>query len=58
MSGVVKAHIDPLKPWLDEFKLYLSTSEVVPEGMDTIKWWGVRKNIDCGRGFFADWVFR
>jgi hypothetical protein len=32
---MVKAHIDPLKSWLDELKLYLSTSEVVPEGMDT-----------------------
>jgi hypothetical protein len=44
MSGTAKTHINPLKPWLNEFKLYLSTSEIVPEGMDTIAWWGVRKN--------------
>lgn len=34
-------HIDPLKPWLDEYQLYLTVREVVPEGMDTIQWWGV-----------------
>jgi hypothetical protein len=38
MSSTAKTHVDPLKPWLDEFKLYLSTSEAVPEGMNTIEW--------------------
>jgi hypothetical protein len=56
MSGTAKTHINPLKLWLDEFKLYLSTSEVVPEGMDTIAWWGVCKKLHCGCGFLADWV--
>jgi hypothetical protein len=54
MSGTAQTHIDPLKPWLDEFKLYLSTSEAVPEGMNTIEWWAVRKTLSCGRGFLAD----
>jgi hypothetical protein len=56
MSGTAKTHVNPLKSWLDKFKLYLSTSEVIPEGMDTIAWWGVRKKLHRGRGFFANWV--
>jgi hypothetical protein len=42
MPGPGELHLDPSKPWLDEFNLYLNTLEVVPEGMDTIRWWGVR----------------
>jgi hypothetical protein len=35
------AHINPIKPWLDEYQQYLTAREVVPEGMDMIQWWGV-----------------
>ena len=32
---------DPTKPWLAEFKRYLMTHDVVPEGMLIVEWWGV-----------------
>ena len=32
---------DPTKPWLAEFKHYLMTHDVVPEGMLIVEWWGV-----------------
>ncbi|KAJ6580612.1 hypothetical protein B0H19DRAFT_1250923 [Mycena capillaripes] len=40
MPGLAELHLDPFEPWLDKFNLYLTTREVVPDGMDTIKWWG------------------
>ncbi|KAJ6609579.1 hypothetical protein B0H10DRAFT_2225803 [Mycena sp. CBHHK59/15] len=41
VMGMAKTHLDPLKLWLDEYKLYLHLHEVVLEGMDTNQWWGV-----------------
>ncbi|KAJ6449318.1 hypothetical protein C8R47DRAFT_1084749 [Mycena vitilis] len=41
-STRAEVHVNPLKPWLDEYQQYLSAVEVVPPGMDTIQWWGVR----------------
>ncbi|KAJ7659106.1 ribonuclease H-like domain-containing protein [Mycena polygramma] len=40
-STRAQVHVDPLKPWLDEYQQYLSAVEVVPPGMDTIQWWGI-----------------
>ncbi|KAJ7787567.1 ribonuclease H-like domain-containing protein [Mycena olivaceomarginata] len=37
---LAEAHLDPTKPWRDEFQGYLDTRESVPEGMTTIEWWG------------------
>ena len=34
---------DPLKPWAKDFRLYLDTVEVIPEGMDHVRWWGVSR---------------
>jgi hypothetical protein len=32
---------DPLKPWFRDFHSFLDTRESqLPQGMDTIKWWG------------------
>ncbi|KAF9456143.1 ribonuclease H-like domain-containing protein [Collybia nuda] len=31
---------DPMRPWRVEFNGYLNTREAVPEGMETITWWG------------------
>ncbi|KAJ7794391.1 hypothetical protein B0H14DRAFT_3557446 [Mycena olivaceomarginata] len=38
---LAEAHLDPTKPWRDEFQSYLDARESVPEGMTTIEWWGV-----------------
>jgi hypothetical protein len=43
-SSPTNTCIDPLQPWLDEYRLYFNIREVVPEGMDAIQWWGVRLN--------------
>ncbi|KAJ6589546.1 ribonuclease H-like domain-containing protein, partial [Mycena capillaripes] len=40
MSDLSATHIDPLRPWLDEYQGYLAAREAVPEGMSTITWWG------------------
>ncbi|KAJ7809562.1 ribonuclease H-like domain-containing protein, partial [Mycena olivaceomarginata] len=37
---LAEAHLDPTKPWRDEFQSYLDARESVPEGMTTIEWWG------------------
>ncbi|KAJ7816347.1 hypothetical protein B0H14DRAFT_3148649 [Mycena olivaceomarginata] len=37
---LAEAHLDPTKPWRDEFQGYLDARESVPEGMTTIEWWG------------------
>lgn len=37
-----ETHTDPSRPWGNEYDLYLSFREIIPEGMDAIKWWGVR----------------
>ena len=33
---------DPSRPWLDEWITYLSSHEVIPEGVGIVRWWGVR----------------
>ncbi|KAF8144961.1 ribonuclease H-like domain-containing protein, partial [Mycena galopus ATCC 62051] len=35
MSSTSATHIDPTRPWLDEFNEYLQARETVPEGMST-----------------------
>ncbi|KAJ7900762.1 ribonuclease H-like domain-containing protein, partial [Mycena olivaceomarginata] len=37
---LAEAHLDPTKPWRDEFQGYLDALESVPEGMTAIEWWG------------------
>jgi hypothetical protein len=32
---------DPRKPWLSEFRRYLNTHDVIPDGTTVVKWWGV-----------------
>lgn len=44
-NNSTEIHVDPLKPWLDEYQQYLTAREVVPEGMDTIQWWGVSEGF-------------
>jgi hypothetical protein len=34
--------IHPTSSWVDEWKLYINTYEVVPDDMGIIQWWGVR----------------
>ncbi|KAJ6611036.1 hypothetical protein B0H10DRAFT_2437742 [Mycena sp. CBHHK59/15] len=36
-TNSTETHINPLKPWLNEYQKYLTAREVVPEGMDTIQ---------------------
>lgn len=34
--------LDPLRPWLRDFKVFIDTRESeLPEGMGMIQWWGV-----------------
>ncbi len=33
--------VDPSRPWLEEWNLYLNTHDIVPEGMGIVCWWGV-----------------
>ncbi|KAJ7730112.1 ribonuclease H-like domain-containing protein, partial [Mycena maculata] len=40
MGSTSATHIDPTRPWLDEFNEYLQARETVPAGMSTIEWWG------------------
>ncbi|KAJ7827304.1 hypothetical protein B0H13DRAFT_2373910 [Mycena leptocephala] len=40
MSDLSATHIDPLRPWLDEYQGYLAVREAIPEGMSTLEWWG------------------
>jgi hypothetical protein len=47
MSDLSATHIDPLRPWLDEYQGNLAAREAVPEGMSTIAWWGVSTNSFC-----------
>jgi hypothetical protein len=44
---LAEAHLDPTKPWRDEFQGYLDARESVPEGMTTIEWWGVCFHFKC-----------
>lgn len=46
MAELLANHIDPSKPWLDEFQGYLASREAVPAGMTTIEWWGVSGCVD------------
>ncbi|KAJ6628390.1 hypothetical protein B0H10DRAFT_1940568 [Mycena sp. CBHHK59/15] len=39
-SVTAESHVDPLKPGHNEYELYFNMQKVIPEGMDTIKWWG------------------
>jgi hypothetical protein len=32
---------DPTSSWIDEWKLYINTYEVVPDDMGIVQWWGV-----------------
>jgi hypothetical protein len=41
MSNTSVTHLDPTRPWLDEFNEYLQACKTVPEGMSTVEWWGV-----------------
>jgi hypothetical protein len=41
MSNTSATHLDPTRPWLDEFNEYLQARETVPEGVSTVEWWGV-----------------
>jgi hypothetical protein len=34
--------VRPTSSWVDEWKLYINTYEVVPDDMGIIQWWGVR----------------
>jgi len=36
--------LDPAKPWMNEFKWYLDTMDVVPENMSIVQWWGVHEH--------------
>ncbi len=38
--------LDPAKPWLKDFRLYLDTTEAVPDSMDAVQWWGVSSYFD------------
>ena len=33
--------LNPSKPWQKGFRLYLDTTEAIPESMNTVQWWGV-----------------
>ena len=34
--------LDPLRPWLHDFSIYIDTRESdLPKGMGSIQWWGV-----------------
>lgn len=39
--------LNPTKPWLNEWDLYLQTHETVPEDMGIVRWWGVRLPFFC-----------
>jgi hypothetical protein len=32
---------NPMSSWIDEWKLYINTYEVVPDDMGIVQWWGV-----------------
>jgi hypothetical protein len=32
---------DPSRPWLPDFRVYLDTTEHVPDNWTTMQWWGV-----------------
>ena len=32
---------DPAKPWMSEFRWFLDTLDVIPDGMNIVRWWGV-----------------
>ena len=34
--------VDATNSWMDEWKSYLNTHEVVPDNMGIVHWWGVR----------------
>ena len=37
-----KSAARPANAWMDEWKNYINTIEDVPDGMDLVRWWGVR----------------
>jgi hypothetical protein len=40
-AGHAETHIDPLRPWYDEFAGFIGARDSVPQDMTTIEWWGV-----------------
>ena len=34
--------MDPLRPWLAEWNLYVTTNETIAKDMRIVQWWGVR----------------
>ncbi|KAG6901222.1 hypothetical protein C0995_015084 [Termitomyces sp. Mi166 len=32
---------DPSQPWMDEFRWYLNTNDILPDGMTIVEWWGI-----------------
>ncbi|KAJ7627444.1 ribonuclease H-like domain-containing protein [Roridomyces roridus] len=40
MTGLSASHVDPDRPWLDEFNEYLQGREFVAQGVSAIEWWG------------------
>ncbi|KAF9456932.1 hypothetical protein BDZ94DRAFT_1314665 [Collybia nuda] len=36
---------DPSWPWLAKFQWYLNTSDILPEDMSVVEWWGVRRTL-------------
>ena len=39
--------VDATNSWIDEWKLYIDTNEVVPDEMGIVRWWGVRISFSC-----------
>ena len=33
--------VDPMRPWLTEWNLYVNTNEVIATYMKIVQWWGV-----------------
>lgn len=34
-------NVDPSKPWMAEFRRYLDTHDIIPEGTSIVRWWGL-----------------
>jgi hypothetical protein len=39
--------VDATNSWIDEWKLYIDTNEVVPDEMGIVRWWGVHISFSC-----------
>ena len=44
-SDSFEAAVGPTNVGFDEFKTYLNTMEDIPDGMDIVRWWGVRFSL-------------